>query len=223
MADAAKITLSLKERQLVCDADWILTKHAIIAKVYNVFGDAAAMMQTYLETVKSLPTDALSIGPKISKGENYQQLPYVMLDYPRHFTKYETLAIRTLFWWGNFFSVNLQLYGNCKLRAQPKIIEQFEFLRDNGYYVCVATDPWQHHFDTGNYRPLKDLEKIAFAEIIEREVFLKLAKKISLQQWDAASLFIEETFKEMITLLALSFPNDEINPSPGTPIVDFGL
>ena len=65
--------------------------------------------------------------PKISKGENYKDLPYVMLDYPRCFQKEKTIAIRTFFWWGNFFSINLQLSGEYKEQALPSL--QSNFLR----------------------------------------------------------------------------------------------
>ena len=50
--------------------------------------------------------------PKIAKGENYLQLPYVLLDYPRCFDKENIFAIRTMFWWGNFFSITLHLSGS---------------------------------------------------------------------------------------------------------------
>jgi hypothetical protein len=39
METATKIALSEKELQLVCDTDWILTKHSIIQKVYALFGE----------------------------------------------------------------------------------------------------------------------------------------------------------------------------------------
>ena len=41
-----------------------------------------------------LPAEMLFHSPKISKGENYKGLPYVMLDYPRCFGKTDIFAIR---------------------------------------------------------------------------------------------------------------------------------
>ena len=43
-----KIQLSAEEMQLVCNREWILTKHRIIEKVYQLFGSLSAKMQTYL-------------------------------------------------------------------------------------------------------------------------------------------------------------------------------
>src|SRR5580700_4684754 len=102
--DEAKIRLSVEELELVENAEWILTKNRIIDKVQNLFGILAVKMKTELETI-SLPDEPLQTNPKISKGENYNGLPYVILDYPRLFSKENVFAIRTMFWWGNYFSV----------------------------------------------------------------------------------------------------------------------
>ena len=78
----AKVTLSPKELELVNNADWILTKNLIIQKVYDLFGQVAATYQ--LDVARFTEFDATptcTISPKISKGEQYQQLPYVMLDF----------------------------------------------------------------------------------------------------------------------------------------------
>ena len=123
-----KITLSAKELELVCNTDWILTKHAIIHKVYDLFGEQSALMQQWImNEEKHLPDEVNKYQPKITKGEKLSRLlPYVILDYPRCFEKERMLAIRTMFWWGNFFSVTLQLAGNYKETALPSLLNNFE-------------------------------------------------------------------------------------------------
>jgi len=129
MIDKTKITLSAKELELVCSTDWILTKHIIIEKVINLFSAMLISMQQKTGEQKSnLPVEVFIKDPKISRGENYRQLPYVMLDYPRYFEKQDTLAIRTFFWWGNFFSINLQLSGNIKNSVVNKWGNSFPML-----------------------------------------------------------------------------------------------
>src|SRR6185369_7340402 len=106
----------------------------------------ALSMQGFVEENKTiLPAIVSASNPKISRGENYRALPYVMLDYPRHFTKESTLAIRTLFWWGNFFSISLHLSGRCKKNAAAVLKINFATLRQEGYWVCISADPWHHH------------------------------------------------------------------------------
>ncbi|MBC7889579.1 MAG: hypothetical protein H7Z13_17020 [Ferruginibacter sp.] len=224
MMGKTKIALSASEQELVCNKEWILTKLIIIEKVYRLFGMLALSMEQYIEQNKAiLPVQAGQINPKISRGENYRGLPYVMMDYPRHFTKESTLAIRTLFWWGNFFSIHLQLSGACKEKAMATLKANFVCLQQKGYSLCVHAGPWEHHFEPDNYLPLENYTARDFATILHREPFIKIAKRISLQQWDAAPGFLEQHFYELVTLLQTNFPNDERGPSPGIPIAGFDL
>ena len=224
MTEKTKITLSAKELELVCNKEWILKKQIIIEKVYQLFGAlATTMQQTLLQKADAFPARVTAIGPKISKGENYNGLPYVMLDYPRYFVKCDTFAIRTFFWWGNFFSINLQLSGEYKNNANSSLQANFIFLQQNNYSVCINSEPWHHHFEEDNYVPIKNLTAATFLELLSSEHFIKIAKQISLQQWDAAGQFLEYHFNEMVMLLETSFPNDGKGLSPGIPTIGSGL
>jgi hypothetical protein len=201
MAETTKITLSPYELELVCNTEWILTKHRIVDKVYQIFGESVTQMELAVARESDLPPIAREQNAKISKGENYGKLPYVMLDYPRHFSRESTLAVRTFFWWGNFFSLNLQLGGTYKDKFAPGLVDQWNFLQEQQYWICVHADPWQHHFDSSNYKQVNSLSQQEFAAILERESFVKIAKKCPLSHWDTVPGFIESTFKEMIKLL----------------------
>lgn len=210
IADKTKITLSAKELELVCNIDWILTKHTIIHKVVQQFSEVLLKMQEITEQHKPhLPKEIFSKDGKISKGENYKGLPYVMLDYPRYFEKEETLAIRTLFWWGNFFSTSLQLAGNAKKAAAPNLLTNFLQLQQQGYWLCISDNPWQHHFEEDNYVPMQSLTHTRFKTLLTKKPFIKISKKIDLQQWDNMALFVMQSFIEMINLLKISCPSDE--------------
>jgi hypothetical protein len=202
MNTGTKITLSSKELDLACNIDWILTKHAIIQKVYALFGaESAILQQLVAQELPALESIINAHSPKIAKGENYKQLPYVMLDYPRCFEKEDTLAIRTMFWWGNYFSIHLQLEGIYKAAAAEKLYEQFELLKEQEYAICISNDPWQHHFEADNYLLLKDCPKEKFISILSGNRFVKIGKTLPLRQWDKATLFIETAFLELVQLL----------------------
>jgi hypothetical protein len=202
MVGAAKITLSNKELELVCNTDWIFTKHIIIQKVMLLFGDAVPLLEDQLEQAKEyLPKEIFISRAKISKGENYQQLPYVMLDYPRCFDKNDTLAVRTFFWWGNFFSITLQLAGKYKQAFEQNIADGFKYLQQQDYYICIHNTPWQHDFTGNNYLPVNELTAEEFSAVLSSKPFVKLAKKIPLQLWDTVPLFVIKSFREMIQLL----------------------
>lgn len=202
MMNETKITLSAKELELVCNTEWILTKHNIIQKVMVLFSQAlAGMQQQIIDQKNNLPAAIFLKDPKISKGENYKSLPYVMLDYPRYFDKENTLAIRTFFWWGNFFSINLQLAGKYRTQAVPNLQANLLMLQQNNYWICINNKPWEHSFEEDNFLPIQQLTRDQFTTILKRESFIKISKKQSLQHWDTALLFIEQSFEEMLKLL----------------------
>jgi len=202
MTTTAKIALSDKELELVCNTDWILTKHSIIQKVYELFGDVLPLLENELRQKKNQLPEAIFIqSPKISKGENYELLPWVMLDYPRHFSKTATLAIRTFFWWGNFFSVCLQLSGSTKVNAADNIIKHYEWLQTAGYFICVNDNPWEHHFEPRNFIPISQLTKEEFSTIVLQQSFVKIAKKIAVEEWERVPAFITNVFTGLTGLL----------------------
>jgi len=145
------------------------------------------------------------------------------LDYPRHFTKESTLAVRTFFWWGNFFSINLHLAGTCKEKAIPSLKAKFQELQRKDYSVCIGEGPWHHHFGEENYMPLNGYSYLEFSAMLDSKPFIKIAKKISLRHWDAVPDFIVNHFGEMIKILRASSPGDETNLSPGIPTTGFDL
>ncbi|HEX6916286.1 MAG TPA: hypothetical protein VF145_13645, partial [Chitinophagaceae bacterium] len=104
----ANVKLSKEELDLVTNAGFILTKNRIIGKVYDMFG---LLSETFRQQAAGFPDEMSRAQAKISKGENYLGLPWVMMDYPRLFSKTDVFAVRCFFWWGNFFSITLQLSG----------------------------------------------------------------------------------------------------------------
>jgi hypothetical protein len=208
MNTETKIHLSKLESKLVQNKEWILTKRTIIDKVYRLFGK---MHITYKEILGreagSMAELYKNSGGKISKGENYEELPYVIMDYPASFTKGNIFAIRTMFWWGNFFSVSLHLSGK-KFLFQSGESKLFSFLKKKNFFVCVNNDEWKHDFEPSNYVAVTTLSETKFNKILRRN-FFKISKNIDLNKWSDVPEFLEETFKEIIEFLKISFPAGE--------------
>lgn len=197
--DVAKLALSEEELRLVMDPGIILTKNAIISKVYHLFGHLQEQMRNDL----SLPGEVAVISPKISKGEYYQGLPYVMLDYPRYFTTEHVLALRTFFWWGNFFSVNLHLKGKYRDLHQNHLIGHFDFLASGNYAIAVGEDEWQHHTGTEGYKHINKMGADEFAELIGSHPFIKISKSFSLDQWENMHMMLCSAQQELSTVIGL--------------------
>lgn len=200
---AAKVTLSPKELELVNNADWILTKNHIIQKVNDLFSSLAnGYRQEYLQHDAFAKSPVFDIPPKISKGEQYQLLPYLMLDFPRCFTDTDIFAVRSFFWWGNHCSIHLILKGKFLEQYGPSIDRYFQLYGKYGaetkdWFIGVAQDPWQHHFEKDNYISIQDWNGYSVTML----PFLKLAKKIPLEEWDDIELFMLNNFKKMLTIL----------------------
>ena len=208
MATETKIHLSKLEMELVKNKEWILTKHSIINKVYELFGKMHIVYKGIAENEGNV---LLELGEnssgKISKGENYLGLPYVILDYPAVFSKEKIFAIRTMFWWGNFFSISLHLSGkNFQIQRNTSAVKTF--LKENEFFLCVNENEWQHHFELSNYIVVEQLGDEEFLEIIKKN-FFKISKKIELDKWKEIPKFFEKTFLEIIEFIKISCLTDE--------------
>ncbi len=136
---------------------------------------------------------------KISKGENYQSLPYFLLDYPRLFTKTEVFAYRTMLWWGNEMSCTLHLAGETLSIYRDKIQERIK--KEKGIFFCVNEDPWEYHFEPSNYLPVEELEEKNIKNQIETHDFIKISNKISIDKWDEFGDFTLTTFRRFLNML----------------------
>jgi hypothetical protein len=198
--NAAKIQLSPDELLLVQNGQWILTKNAIIQKVYHLFGSLAEEMKN--ETAKNnLPAEVLQTTPKISKGENYKGLPYVMLDHPRSFTKENVFAVRTFFWWANYFSITLHLKGGYKKRFADSIQKNIFLLTENNFYLSITEDEWHHDIDEQNYILLNDLTDDLKQKYFLQSSVLKISAKISLDKWNESKSKILHLYNVILKCL----------------------
>jgi hypothetical protein len=193
-----KIQLSPFEMDLLNNPGWILTKNLVIKKAHRLLEE---VQQTVADLAANyepiIPQEVLAISPKISKGENYLGLPWLMLDFPRFFGKDNTFAIRTMFWWGHSFSSTLHLSGNYKQRFSDCIAASYADLCHNEFYVCVHSEQWHHHFENENYLPVSDFTASAFASILDKRSFLKISARTPFSQWDNAATLLSENFMKI--------------------------
>ena len=199
--EGPKIHLSATELELATNAEIILTKNRIIQKTIALFESIQNHITDPIKT-GALPEVFSRVGPKISNGENYRGLPYVVLDYPRLANQGNLCFIRTMFWWGHFFSSTLQLSGVYKEQALEQVRFFYQNLARENYYIGIHTDPWQHHFEESNYRPIGLLSPKAFAAVLQEQPHIKIAAKWPLEQWDSAAISLTNSWKLLAGLIA---------------------
>ena len=202
MDDQTKIHLSPYEAGLLSNSEWILTKNTIIKKAKWLMEEVQQNIFDYTRLQSTIfPKEVITISPKISKGENYKGLPWLMLDYPRYFDKENIFAIRIMFWWGNFFSTTLHLSGACKQKYCDSIIKSYEELCKNEFYYCINDNQWNHHFEKTNYLPVKAFSSEEFPERVNERSFIKLSCKFPLTEWSDAIKLLSENFARIANWL----------------------
>lgn len=195
----AKIRLSPAEMELVTEPGWILTKNGIMQKARWLLEE---VWRSQEETIRlhrhRLPPVVTDVPGKISRGENYQGLPYLVLDHPRYFEKENVFAIRTLFWWGQFFSVTLQVSGHFQSSCATQWIQSYDAIAAAGFSAGVHESPWEHHFEIDNYRLVKEMSVGEWRTLVEEKPFLKLAKKTGLDKWETAPAELAAHFTQLL-------------------------
>lgn len=183
---------SENEMNLMLNSEVILTKNNIIKKVNHLFGSICNQYQNIIQKY-NLPEEVMNVTPKISKGEQYLFLPYVMLDFPRYFTTDNKLAIRTFFWWGNFISIQLHLSGIYKKRFEHNFLKNDY----NNWLFCFCNDEWNHNLNDSCWRLFTTLNDDELKKVKENS-FLKLSKKIPFNEWNQVENLLPQYFEEIL-------------------------
>lgn len=191
---------SLHELAVASDSGWIITKHRIIEKVYRFFGSLCDEYRTMIDGCSDvIPQEVRSVSPKIYRGEQYRQMPYVMMDYPRYFQRDDIFAIRSFFWWGNHFSIHLLLGGKFRDLYAEKIGKKLAEGRLPGYYFALPENPWQHHFERDNYIPAAEFPDAQKTPGPHR--FIKVGSWLPLAESDVSGEFFRESYRKILALL----------------------
>lgn len=149
------------------------------------------------KNLKVLPEKILTKG-KISKGENYQGYPYIILDNPRLFNQHSILVYRTMILYGHYASCHLQIHGDFLNQYKNSIYYNLKNFSDGNYYIPNGPSPWIYHLEDGGFDKLNmtlsmnDLFKHSFFKISS---FLPISEIENLP--DLSSL----TFEKCLTLL----------------------
>ena len=199
---------------MVSDPGWILTKNSVMAKAVGMMGELSGGYREIWGAGDLLgggsrgmvSRDGVGIGgirgiepgdPKVSRGENYRGLPWVMLDYPRVFGRADVLAIRTFFLWGHGFSVTLHLKGVYQELYLPVIRSRREELAAAGFHVGVSDDEWQHEHTAAVFRPFAG--GMAFGD----GEFFKLSAAVGLDRWGEAPDLLMGLFGTLVGVLKM--------------------
>ena len=195
MSEIRKLT----EDELNCleEIQFFKRKKIVTDHISNLFAELnAAVITVNQEYINSLPKEVILSSGKISKGENYNGFPWIVLDAPRVFQKEDVFAFRSMLWWGHEISFTLHLSGRF-LKEIKDLPLRLVGLVNKDYFICVNDTPWQYHFKPENYLPLTES---SIKENLKND-FLKISFKEPVSSAEEIPVTGIRIYKEVINAL----------------------
>lgn len=175
------------------DAELMRARRSILSKIHELL----AAVQRRLESAslwEDLPfaAEAKTAGAKISKGDNYLEMPYQVLDYPRCYGTREVFAYRVMFWWGHEFSAFLHLKGQSLTLISRSLPLRWSRLQQSGFLVSNSDNEWVQHATPEHYAEASVLSGHEVLSLKDRS-FLKMGRTLPLEKWASLEEFSLET------------------------------
>ena len=194
------IQLQEQELRYLHDTDFLTAKLRIQKRMHTLLEKAQQSIRLQQDAL-GLPAEVWEVPPKISRGENYEGLPYLVLDYPRIFQQESIFAFRTMLWWGWGFSCTLHLGGTYWQQYQPYIYSNLAHLNPQEWWLCVNNTPWEYHYRADNYKLLQEcLQENKLKELAEKP-FFKISRRLPLNKYLELPPFCLESLQKLAQLL----------------------
>ncbi|MCF8254088.1 MAG: hypothetical protein K9H61_09375 [Bacteroidia bacterium] len=113
-------------------------------------------------------------GFKISLGENYLEMPYVVLDYPKISGNDFPFLFRTFFWWGHPISYQILV----QTEPYKKLIEAWLTQKEEGVFVWVGENLWDNNWQGNGFVGLNQLNEVQKEMVLNRNWFKLVGTKI---------------------------------------------
>lgn len=191
--------LTREELQTIENQQFFEIKKNVTTKIYQAFGDLIMELKKHPSHLSfQYPKGAdISVG-KISKGENYLGLPYIMADFPRHFTKQGVFAYRLWFWWGNYITITWHLSGTYLFEYKKILIDNFRNFQNQDCFLAINDDEWQHNIQKSSYITLKDVTFSQYEGYINNKQFFKVSKQVHFNELATLNSSVKQLFETII-------------------------
>lgn len=131
------IKLTNAELELISDPGISILKQNALRKISDLFHVTGQNLQHTYPSGNS--------HYKITRGENYLQHPYIVVDYPKIGNMDFPVLYRTMFWWGHYFAFEFMLKKElCNNRFEP-------LLREADMHVLIGDDLWNNDVNGDQY------------------------------------------------------------------------
>jgi len=176
--------LNPQQINLIKDKGFLSEKIIVLDELVTHFKKVESELKATIQHYeKVLPQGSLTVTGKISRGENYKGLPYLVLDFPRFTSGKKVFIYRTMFWWGNYFSCML-ITKNCGYSLNQKKTPK-------GLMINLGSTPWNYDLNDECWENLCK----------QRHQFLAVSRKVDFRNIDKLSKLSKKTFEDIMALL----------------------
>jgi hypothetical protein len=178
------ILFTEQELKIVNSKAILLSKHSATHKIRLLLEQTAKHIDQYIAAETPHWYESINWqGLKVSRGENYNGLPYQVLDHPRYFHSKDVLAFRVMCWWGNYFCHTLHISGKFLQVNKMRYLQNLGGLKNRGLFLGINKDPWKYEFNQQHYRALSTLSDQQIQQSIEQTGHLKISAQFPLDRW----------------------------------------
>ena len=196
------MNFSEKELNYLLNSDFLLAKQQIIQKLVTLFAETEEQLKEPVTSHQDIyPDNALALAGKIGKGDNYQGLPYIVLDYPRYFSDSSIFLFRTMYWWSDRFSFTLFLKGNDLFHYRESLINNLEPLISTQPWIGVNASPWEYHYSPDNFRKATELSTHELMHLLRNHPFVKVSYTMETRNYPELPLRAVYHFQQLVSLL----------------------
>lgn len=167
-----------------------VTKQKIMQKAGVLFQELGKNLGQHLNDL--MPEKSTTY--KITRGENYKMMPYVVLDYPQLSGEQFPVVCRTLFWWGHYFSCSLLIRKDLiDINATASALMGFKKCK-----IWIGTNLWEHDLKSGEYAKVSNMSHAQIVSMLENQPYVKLSTKIPLSKFEFVPTKATEIYSEWL-------------------------
>jgi hypothetical protein len=167
---ASNLHLSKIEFEILSEPSWHLHKHATLQKILALLH----RIGNSLQSIQHPSQLAVSNQYKISKGENFELMPYQVLDFPQIADANFPFLLRTVVWWGHHISI--QFFFNKEFFSPSTLFAIMQ--KTSGYRMLTGNNLWQQNSLHADFVEIPDNKKI-MEKLIAQLSHLKISRTIS--------------------------------------------
>jgi hypothetical protein len=196
MAQNTKIIPTIAEREAAMDTNFFDIKRTLTGKIIDGMGLLGDSLTHDVVNPAISAIGYRSVQAKISRGENFNGYPYIVLDCPRLNDTHSEVICRTIFWWGHSWSLHFALQGSALQHINYQRVARLS----NNWQVYTGDNLWEQHPAAHELIPVHSPEK-DYRQKISSRAFFKICQSVSLAKAQEWPPFPIEEYKQVFQLI----------------------